>query len=178
MNSPARNPTSTRQAKLPATTMSTNRARWTQYYTEEQKNALLEAVLVDGMRVAPAVRLAAQGRLKGTPAVEWHKNYAYKVVARNRASYEAKNDQALALAIDRALHDAALGTLKQLRALNEKDDPDPAKVKATVLTLRTLKADLKKPPKPKAEKPGPEKPVTGDVLGELLGLAGENGGAS
>lgn len=157
--------------------MGPNQARFTRRYTHEQQLALLEAVLIDGMRVSEAIRKAREGGLKDTPACDWG-SYAYKIIKRERDTFEVESPLALRRAIDVELHHLAVNTMRQARRLNEKQktgqDVDYETVRKAALALRTLKVDLDKPKPVKDPEPGPGRAQTG-VLGELLDLAETNG---
>lgn len=156
-------------------------ARFTRRYTDAQKQALLRAVVLDGHTVAEARKMARNGTL-GVPAFELSTT-AYTIVRDNREQLEASNETALALAIQRELHDAELDALAHLRATRQSfkrdasGNPEPMRRATQALTaIQKARRDAQKPgakPKPAANTQTPEPtntPAADDTVAELLKL--------
>jgi hypothetical protein len=90
-------------------------SRFTQRFTETQKNALLRAVLADGHTVAQARKMARAGQLDA-PAFDIG-TYAYKLIAAGRDQFEANNEDALNRALADELKGAELDGLATIRAI-------------------------------------------------------------
>jgi hypothetical protein len=116
-------------------------SRFTKRYTAQHKDAILQAVLMDGHSVQEAIRRARAGQL-GIPAFEIG-NYAYDIVRDGREAYEARNDTALDHAIDEALRADAVAALKHDRALRArfKQDgtADPEALKRSAVAMAGIK---------------------------------------
>jgi hypothetical protein len=96
--------------------------RFIKRYTDEQKDALLHAVLIDNVSVAEAVRRATRGEL-GVASFTFNLQYAYQVIKTGREDFEARNPEALGLATARELQRAHHANLRALRGLKEDADP-------------------------------------------------------
>lgn len=153
--------------------MASGQARFTKRYSDAEKDALMRAVLVDGVIVAEAVRRAPQGRL-GVPAFHLDLQYAYQLVKNGRERFESANPDALRGAIDQHLIKLAAKALKQARALEAQDVADPDQIRVAIRSLKEAKTGLQAPakapmsPRPVQEPDVDEKPSE-DVLGRLLG---------
>lgn len=146
-------------------------ARLTRTYTDQQRQAMLKAVLSDGMGIAEAERAAMNGLL-GLPPFG-RRRFGYPIIYNGRETYETKNEEALEAGTAKALKDAHLANLRALRALGEDADPaERARVaKALADTHRARGQVNPKGRSRKAEAPS-EAPAKGeDVLGQLVQLA-------
>lgn len=150
-------------------------ARFIKRYTDQQKDALLKAVLVDGLTVAEATRRAPQGRL-GIEPFTVNRLYAYDIVNGGREGYEERNPEALELATTHELRRLHRLNLKRSRGLNETSDPDEVKRVAMALaaTQRAL-GPQGKPTRARGESTTqPTEPTeksesqSADVLSQLL----------
>lgn len=100
-----------------AQTAKTNSSRFTTTYTQEQKDALLSAVILRGMAVTDAMQKAGTGEL-GVPAFKIGR-YAYDIIRDGRESFEARNDEALEAALQAELRYDAMAALAHNRALQK-----------------------------------------------------------
>jgi hypothetical protein len=142
--------------------------RFIHRFSDEQKDAILKARLVDRLRVPEIQRRARDGQL-GVPAFEIG-DYAYQVIKRGQADYEERNDDALAQSTADTLKAAHRANLKALRGLG--DDADPGErarlAKHVAETWRAMGAAGAKP-KPVRQKAEPVAVADGDdVLAGLL----------
>lgn len=96
-------------------------ARFTTRYTDDQKQAILRAVLIDGHTVAQAIVMAGVGEL-GVPAFAIGV-YAYDVVKKGRDAFEAEHDDALTAAIEHELKGAEIDALATIRAIRKGFKP-------------------------------------------------------
>lgn len=159
--------------------MDMSSARFTRRYTDEQKRAMLEAHILQGLSVAECMRRARAGTLKpGMAPFGSAGRFAYDMIAKARETFEATNEEALAAGTEKALKEAHIANLKALRSLPE--DCDPEKRARTAKALAdTQRARAVQAPRGKAKaKPGaaeaetPTTPMGPDVLGQLVQLAG------
>lgn len=152
-------------------------ARFTRIYTDEQREAFLRAILVDGMGVREAMRAAREGRL-GIPAFTGRGEFwGYTLRDTHREKFEATNDDAIERGTREALRKAHLANLKALRELG--DDADPAERSRLAKALaesdkarKTQKAAPARRREPDVPQNGSEAPKADGTLGELLKLAG------
>jgi hypothetical protein len=162
---------------------STGAARFTAHFTDAQKEAIMRAVLVEGMTVADAMRGAAAGTL-GVPAFTIGR-YAYDLVKDGRERYEANNDSALHHSIDVEMKALEIAALKHARATRARlkgdgsDSPDAiAKAAKALSDTRRARRDTqgaktKPAPVQTAGENHAAKPKSDDALSNLLGLAGK-----
>jgi transposase-like protein len=147
-------------------------ARFVARYTDQQKDALLKAVLVDGLSIAEAARRAPHGRL-GVDAFDVNRQYAYDLVKKGRDGYEERNPEALELATANELRRLHRLNLKRSRGLTEASDPDEIKRAAQALsaTRSAMRGPGGSKPKVHEPAPAPETPAPrgDDVLTRLLG---------
>lgn len=160
-------------------TASKGAARFTTAYTQEQRDALLRAVIIDGHTVRNAIDMANTGQL-GVPAFGIGR-YAYDLVRDGREAFEARNDDALESALTAELKHNAIAALANNRALRRqlkadgRDDVDALRRNAqAIAAIQKARRDTE--PRAKA-KPAPvqtnpttdaPEPKTADVLQGLL----------
>lgn len=157
--------------------MAENRSRFRLRYTQAQKDAILKAVLLDGLYVAEAIRRAARGELD--VAAFTIGDYAYDIVKNGRDDFEGRNDEALEHGTREALKGAHRANLRALRALTDQADPaERARVaKAVAETQRAMASGSKPKPARGESTPQPETNGHGsqsqenDTLTKLLELA-------
>lgn len=153
--------------------MAGNQARFTRQYTDVQKDALLSAVILDGLTVAEAVRRANAGTL-GLPAFKLDRLYAYQLVKQGREAFRLRNPAALHKTIDTLLTELAglaVNQAEDVVARAKKGDIAAADIKRAISDLKAAKAGLERPQKPK-DAPTDTPAVAGDdVLTRLLGQA-------
>jgi hypothetical protein len=163
---------------------STSGARFTAHYSDEQKGAIMRAVLVEGMTVADAIRAGRAGQL-GLPAFDIGR-YAYQLVRLGRDQYEADHDSALHRSIDGELKALEIAALKHARATRARlkgdgsDSPDAiAKAARGLAETRKARRDTTRATKTPAGtvqtagENGSTTPKSQDALSNLLGLAGK-----
>jgi hypothetical protein len=162
-------------------------ARFTNRFTQAQKDALLRAVLIDGHTVKAARDMARAGQL-GVPAFEIGV-YAYDVIKSGRDQFEQSNETALDLAIDAELKRTAAAALAHNRSLlasfKRDGTSDPDALRRSAQTLSAIKRARREAANPRAAtkpKPAPVntageteaytvEPV--NVVADLLAKAGE-----
>lgn len=162
------------------------RSRYTIRYTDEQVNAIMRAVLIDGHKVAQAIRMAETGQLD-TPAFKLDRRYAYQLVKKRRDAFEMANPEAMAHSTEAELRRIHALNLAKARKLDGDSDPtEIAKIaKATAETLRAIKTSETKPParaKAPMNTPEPErntapKTTAPDVLAGLISKAAPKSGS-
>lgn len=158
--------------------------RHTNQYSEDQKTAILQAMVVDRHTGAMTAQMAAAGQL-GVPAFEIkNMRYLYQLVKRRREGFENVNEDAMA--------NSTRAELKRLHALNlararkldgQTDVAENARVaKALAETYKALNTQETKREKPKAVAPTEQsdtKPhASNDPLTNLLDLARHSANAN
>lgn len=128
-------------------------ARLTKHYTREQVDALLDAVLVQGISQAEVERRAMAGTLKEGLAPFGRPRFIYQLIRRGRDQFEAGNDDALDSGHGRELKRLYLLALKKARSLDEKADvAEIARhAKAVGEAHKALRGAETKPRAPKAK---------------------------
>jgi hypothetical protein len=153
-------------------------------YNDLQRQALLTAVVLDGLTIAEAQRRAIAGELPGTPAFNIKYNSAADIVRRGREAFEIralrdpeharKTLDADALLVCGYAH---LATKAIEKAVKAGETPDAATVRKAADAITSARRALGPAPRKPAPKPEPEtphdKPVNG-VLAELINLATSN----
>ncbi|HWK30110.1 MAG TPA: hypothetical protein VNS09_26300 [Solirubrobacter sp.] len=127
------------------------------HYPEPQREALLQAVVINGLSIAEAVRRAKAGTLGDVSPFTIPYSSAKTIVANGRDAFAVSAPDRAHGAIDRA----ALQLVGQaLRAANQlADDADPVAIKRTADALVAARRAL--PPQPKTPKPAePQEPTT------------------
>lgn len=164
-------------------------ARLTRQYTDEEVNALLHAVLVDGLRQSEAERRAIAGTLKPGLAPFGRPRFAYPLIRRGRERFEATNDQALDSGAGTELKRLTRLALAKARELDK--DSDPAEIarraKALAETHKALRGAEGKTRAPTNQKARDSERVNetetkaqsqADVLAQLSQLAAQRDTAS
>lgn len=165
--------------------MATNSgARLTRTYTDQQRRAVLEAHLVDGLSMAETERQAIAGTLRPDLGPFGRPRFVYSVIAKGREQFEATNAEALDSGSTNELQRLTRLALARARELDK--DSDPAEIarraKALADTHRALRgAEGKTRPsqQPKARDNASENTnetkaqSQADVLAQLSQLANE-----
>lgn len=158
----------------------TGSARFTRRWTNEQIDAYLEAVLLEGQDQAAAMRAAMAGTLKTGLAPFGHLSkrgklvFGYDIVKRHSDAFVDRNPRADAIDTEALLRKAHQANKRALRDL--ATDADPAErvrlMKAVAEGEKTLPRTHGEP-KPKASPREPEKhgAEPDGTLGELVALA-------
>jgi hypothetical protein len=135
-----------------ATNTGRGAARFTNRFTQAQKDALLRAVLIDGHTVKAARDLARAGQLT-VPAFDIG-TYAYDVIKQGRDSFEQSNETALDLAIDAELKKTAAAALAHNRGLlatfKRDGTSDPDALRRSAQTLSAIKRARREAANPRA----------------------------
>lgn len=157
-------------------------ARLTRHYTDRQRDALLKAVLVDGISQREAERRAIDGTLEPGLAPFGRPRFIYSLIRRGRADFEAGNDEALDFGHASELRRLYLLALAKSRQLDTSADvAEIARhAKAVGEAHKALRAHATTPktkPKPQASareatNHGAEPQQAEDVLAGLVSIAG------
>ena len=154
-------------------------------YTRAQRDALLRAVVIDGLTVAEACRRANAGELPGIDAFRVPYGSASDIVRKDRETFQVR-----ALAdIDHAREVLEADTLRlagyahiTARAIEKQvlagETPDPTAVKKAAEAVTAVRRALGPAPRKPLEKTETEKPASpaaDDVVTELLKHAEPNG---
>lgn len=128
--------------------MATNgSARLTRTYTDEQRQAVLEAHLVEGLSMAETERRAIAGTLRPDLGPFGRPRFIYTVISKGRERYEAENETALDSGAGAELRRLTRLALAKARELGP--DSDPAEIarraKALADTHRALRGAGTKP---------------------------------
>lgn len=163
--------------------MAENRsARLTKTYTDQQRQAVLHAHLVEGLSIAETERLAMAGKLGDGLEPFGRPRFGYSIVSHGRETYEAQNPDALDSGSNAELKRLTRLALAKARELDSTSDVAEIarRAKALAETHRALRgAETKqratkreKPSDREAEKTGEPTPQSqADVLAQLTGLA-------
>ena len=148
----------------------------TRRYTPEQREALLQAVVINGLSVAEAVRRARAGELPGTGAFRIPYQSASTIINKGRDAFAVSAPHRARAALDRAALTVVDHALKAARNLGDEANPAAIKRAADAITAarRALPPELPRPRKHAADATEADAVENGQpqgTLAELLKLA-------
>jgi hypothetical protein len=116
-------------------------------YTRDQRDAILRAVMVQGISIADARRRAIAGELD-VPAFRIPYASACDIVRHDRDSYTLRNPDVMRSEIDREILAMAGAARKVAAKLRTQPDPNPDEIKRAVQALAAARAAIQTAPKP------------------------------
>lgn len=138
-------------------------------YTREQRDALLHAVMVNGLSIAEAHRRAKAGKL-GLPAFEIPYSSAIDIIRGDRDSYALRNPDVMRSEIDADILAMAAAARKVAARVKAQADPDPDLIRRAVQALKVARDAVATAPK-RNTPTAPEPPhTTAPNVLDALGL--------
>jgi len=157
-------------------------SRWTPRFSDSQREAILDAVLVKGLSARASTRAAAAGELEGTDAFTMSASTAAGLVRKHRDEYAVRDTASAQAALEADALVLARIAHRATRDIESKvakgEDPDLISVKRAAEAITAAKRALGPTPRKPARadetrkhvEPDPSENSTG-VLASLLAVA-------